>query len=155
MDQRKSRLVAGLVLIVLGLLFFWLEQIQNVGQSVIFFVVGSLFLGAYLYAKSYGLLIPACLLLGLGTGTLLDDGDIVQEPWQIGLGFGFLGIWLIALLYERKSHWWPLIPGGILLVSAFSLGEQMMEFLFSGGWPLILVAIGVVIVISTFTKNTE
>ena len=155
MEQRKSKIVSGLVLITLGLLFFWLQSVENVGQAVIFFVVGSLLLGAYLYSKSYGLLIPGSLLLGLGAGTVMDEANIIDEPWKVGLGFGFVGIWAIAMLYERKSDWWPLIPGSILLISAFSLGEQLMQFIFSGGWPLILVVVGVIILIGAFSKPSE
>jgi len=84
---------------------------------------------------------------------LLRRVDGVDNPWQVGLGAGFVAIFLIALVYEKQSHWWPLIPGGILLVTAFSIGDELMNFLFSGGWPLVLVIIGVVIVIGSFTKR--
>lgn len=151
--RRKSSVVSGLSLIVIGLGLFWLNRVEDIGESVIFFVVGSLFLGAYLYSKSYGLLIPGCLLLGLGSGTLLRRLNQLDDPWQIGLGLGFIGIFVIALLVEKKSHWWPLIPGGVLLVSAFSLGEQLMRFLFDGGWPLALVAVGVIVLLGAFTNR--
>jgi hypothetical protein len=29
---------------------------------------------------------------------------------------GFIAIYVIAKLYERDSHWWPLIPGVILIL---------------------------------------
>ena len=151
-DQR-SRFVAGITLIGIGLLLFWLVRVEDLGQSLLFFVIGSLFLGAYLYSKNYGLLIPGCLLLGLGSGTLLRRMDALDNPWQLGLGAGFLAIWVIALVYEKQSHWWPLIPGGILLVTAFSIGDELMEFLFTGGWPLVLVIIGLVIVLGSFSKR--
>ena len=75
------------------------------------------FMAAYLAKKEYGFLIPACILLGLGAGSIgansfFDFGD----SRQLGLGFGFVAIFLIALLYERKSHWWPLIPGAALIL---------------------------------------
>ena len=60
---------------------------------------------------------------------------------------------MIALLYEKRAHWWPLIPGAVLLISAFEMGEDLMRFLFSGGWPLVLVLIGVIILLGTFTKR--
>lgn len=151
--QRRSRVVSGVTLIGIGLLLFWLNRVEDIADSVLFFVIGSLFLGAYLYSKNYGLLIPGCLLLGLGTGTLLERIDRLDQPWQVGLGAGFVAIFLIALLYEKQAHWWPLIPGGILLISAFAIGEELMQFLFSGGWPLVLVVIGVIIVLGSFTKR--
>ncbi|NIM01234.1 MAG: hypothetical protein GTN89_10475 [Acidobacteria bacterium] len=151
-DQR-SRFVAGVTLIGIGLLLFWLVRVEDLGQSLLFFVIGSLFLGAYLYSKNYGLLIPGCLLIGLGSATLLRRMDGLDNPWQVGLGAGFVAIWLIALIYEKQSHWWPLIPGGILLVTAFSIGDDLMEFLFTGGWPLVLVIIGLIIVLGSFSKR--
>ncbi len=151
--QRKSQVVSGVTLIGIGLLLFWLNSVEEIADSVLFFVIGSLFLGAYLYNKNYGLLIPGCLLLGLGTGTLLERMNRLDEPWQIGLGSGFVAIFVISLLYEKRAHWWPLIPGSILLLSAFALGEDLMRFLFSGGWPLVLVAIGVLIVLGSFRKR--
>jgi hypothetical protein len=151
--QRKSSVASGATLIAIGLLLFWLNSVEDIADSVLFFVIGSLFLGAYLYSKNYGLLIPGCLLLGLGAGTLLERMEQLNEPWQIGLGSGFVGIFVVAMLYEKKAHWWPLIPGGILLISAFALGEDLMRFLFSGGWPLVLVVIGALIILGSFVKK--
>jgi len=151
--QRRSKMISGVTLIGIGLLLFWLNRVENIADSILFFVIGSLFLGAYLYSKNYGLLIPGCLLLGLGTGTLLDELNRFGDPWQIGLGAGFVAIFLIALIYEKRSHWWPLIPGGVLLITAFSIGDELMDFLFSGGWPLVLVVIGLIIVLGSFTKQ--
>ena len=154
MDKnRRSRVVSGITLIGIGLLLFWLTRVEDIADSVLFFVIGSLFLGAYLYSKNYGLLIPGCLLLGLGAGTLLENMEQLDEPWQIGLGVGFVAIFVITLLYERRAHWWPLIPGGVLLLSAFEFGDELMRFLFSGGWPLVLVVVGVIILLGTFTKR--
>lgn len=153
MERKNSRVVSGVALIALGLLLYWLERHQDIGQSVIFFAIGSIFLASYLYSKNYGLLIPGSLMLGLGVGTILESADYVSQPWQVGLGLGFVGIWLIALLYERKSHWWPLIPAGVMLITAFSIGEQLISFLFKGGWPLVLVAIGIIILLGSFGKS--
>ncbi len=154
MDKsRRSRVVSGVTLIGIGLLLFWLTRAENFADAVRFFVIGSLFLGAYLYSKNYGLLIPGCLLLGLGAGKLLERMERFDEPGQLGLGAGFVAIFVIALLYEKRAHWWPLIPGGVLLISAFAIGEELRRFLFSGGLPLVLVVIGVIILLGTFTKR--
>ncbi|NIM62910.1 MAG: hypothetical protein GTN89_03290, partial [Acidobacteria bacterium] len=56
--DRRSRLVAGVTLIAIGVLLFWLNRVEDIADSVLFFVIGSLFLGSYLYSKNYGLLIP-------------------------------------------------------------------------------------------------
>ena len=147
--SRRSGIVSGVTLIVAGLLLFWLDRADLLGHETVFFVVGAVFLGAYLYGKNYGLLIPGCILLGLGLGKTLGNADVVERPMMIGLGIGFLAIYVIALLYERRSHWWPLIPGGVMLVNAFSSLQGLIEFLFEN-WPLVLVAIGIFILVGTF-----
>jgi len=150
--SRRSGIASGVTLIVVGLLLFWLDRVDLIGQETVFFVVGSVFLGAYLYGKNYGLLIPGCLLLGLGLGRSIGKADFVEHGVMVGLGVGFIAIYLIALLYERQSHWWPLIPGAVLLINAFSTFQSLMDFLFDN-WPLALVVIGIIILLSTLRRG--
>ena len=152
MDQRRNQIVSGSTLIILGLVLFLAMRV-DIGSAVALLLIGGSFLAAYFYKADYGFLVPGCILLGLGAGQLADDYDVLGHPTRLGLGCGFLAIYFIGLIYERKNKWWPLIPGGILLVSAFALGEDLMHFLFSGGWPLVLVAIGVFIVLGSFVKR--
>ena len=152
--SRRTGVVSGISLIVIGLLLFWLNRLDDLSDSIVFFVIGSVFLGAYFYGKNFGLLIPACILLGLGAGRTLPSSELIQHPLQFGLGTGFVAIFAIALLYERQSHWWPLIPGGILLLKGFSIGTDTMRFLLNdGGWALVLVVIGVFILLGTFRQK--
>ncbi len=58
----------------------------------------------------------------------------------IGLGAGFVAIYVIDILYRGRSHWWPLIPGAILIVAGVASGS--LEHLISVGWPLVLIVIG-------------
>ena len=135
--QRQQQVVAGLVLIGLGVALFFLNRDVGINTAAIFFLIGGAFLAAYFYRREYGFLIPGCILLGLGGGT-------VGGSRNLGLGLGFVAIFVIAFLYERKSHWWPLIPGTVLIL----LGLRRMEEVFSWllrNWPLILVIIGVLI----------
>jgi len=147
--SRRSGIVSGVTLIVAGLSLFWLDRQDYLGQEVVLFVIGSLFVGGYLYGKNHGLLIPGCLLLGLGTGSVLENMDIVQEAWPLGLGFGFIAVYLIPLVYERRSHWWPLIPGGVLLINAFSSFQKFVNVVFDN-WPLALVVVGIIVLLGAF-----
>ena len=65
---------------------------------------------------------------------------------NLGLGLGFVAIFLIAFLYERKSHWWPLIPGTVLILLGLRRMEEVFGWLLRN-WPLILVIIGVLILL--------
>ena len=63
----------------------------------------------------------------------------------VGLGIGFASIYAIALLVEGRSHWWPLIPAAALTASGLVAGNEAMERAIAFGWPLILVAAGLVV----------
>jgi drug/metabolite transporter (DMT)-like permease len=152
---RGRRATAGLTLIVIGLALYALERIEGVGRSAVLLVLGALFLAAYLSRRRYGFLVPAGILLGLGVGSIweprwLDIGD----PTVLGLGAGFVAIFLIALLVERRSHWWPLIPGGILILVGLPETEKLMQYLFAN-WPLILVAVGGIILLSSLGRPRQ
>jgi Na+/H+ antiporter NhaD/arsenite permease-like protein len=150
---RHRRVTTGIVLIVIGTLLYVLNRVQGIGQSAILLVLGSLFLAGYLYRRHYGLLIPAGVLLGLGAGSLgAQTWFEFGEPALLGLGAGFVSIFLIALLVERKSHWWPLIPGGVLILLGLPETEQIVHYVFDN-WPLILVAVGLIILLSSLARQ--
>src|SRR5688500_13461197 len=107
MEPGGSRALAGSVLVVLGLGLFALQLVGPPGDATALFLVGGLFVVAYFWRNVYGLLIPGCILLGLGLGRV---GDLEA----IGLGVGFLAIYLIDSVYRGRTHWWPLIPGVVL-----------------------------------------
>ena len=151
----RQKFIAGVVLVLFGLGFYMAQKLDAIGSEVIMLIIGAAFLVAYFYQKSYGLLIPACILLGLGTGSILQDRFWwANDGIQLGLGVGFLAIYVIAKFYERDSHWWPLIPGGILVIIGIPKTAEVLRFL-REHWPLILVAIGVLILIAAFRRRDE
>jgi hypothetical protein len=151
--SKKSRIAAGATLILVGLALFWIQSVENLGAAMTLFAIGALFVAGYLYGRNFGLLIPGCILLGLGSARVLDTRWPALDQPQFGLGLGFLAIYAIALLYERRSHWWPLIPGVILILVGLSAREELLRYFFTRGWPLILVAIGVVILIGGLARS--
>ena len=135
MEPGGNRALAGSVLVVLGLGLFALQLVGPPGDATALFLVGGLFVVAYLWRGLYGLLIPGCILLGLGLGRV---GGL--EP--IGLGVGFGAIYLIDSVYRGRAHWWPLVPGMVLVV--VGLGRISADALaaLAVGWPLLLVLAG-------------
>ena len=90
----------------------------------------------------------------MGTGfTLRHDSDIFDNTMLLGMGFGFLAIFLIPLVYERRTHWWPLIPGSVLILISIRQADDIVHYLFTKGWPLILVIIGVMILLGAFGRS--
>lgn len=150
-EQDRGRLIAGAVLIVIGLGLLALQFVEGLGESVMLFLIGGAFIAGYFYRRSYGLLIPGCILMGIGLGSvgesaLIDIGGLSS----VGLGVGFVAIYLIDLVYSGATHWWPLIPGGILIVQGLSEGSRTFERLFEVGWPLIIIFVGLLILAGAF-----
>jgi hypothetical protein len=136
----------GVILIVVGGTLFAV-QLLNLDADVIVLVIGLVFGSAFVATRRYGLLIPAGILTGLGTGILLEDLGVIGEPVVLGLGLGFLAIYGADLLSSgarAPGRWWPLIPGTILTVIAgaeSTFGEEGARVI-KQGWPVILIAAG-------------
>jgi hypothetical protein len=151
----RQKFTAGVVLVLIGLGFFLVQRLETIGNEIIMLIIGAAFLVAYFYQKAYGLLIPAGILLGLGSGALLDGRFWwATDGHQLGLGLGFLAIYVIAKLYQRESHWWPLIPGVVLIIIGVPRTALIFRFLYEN-WPLILVAIGLLVLIGAFRRPSS
>ena len=148
MADRDRPIVGGLILIGVGLTFLALQHIKGLGWEVVLLLLGAAFLVGYVWRREYGLLVPAGILLGLGGGFLAEDYGAGGEPILLGLGIGFIGIYVVGLLLrEPRAHWWPLIPGGVLVALSLDAFKRVFRFM-TDNWPLVLVAIGVLMVLS-------
>lgn len=140
-EHNKGSYIAGFLLIILGV--GYLTGFEFLGHNVrnVQVLLGGLFLAGYFHKDSYGLLIPGCLLLGIAFSDSFS-GLIQHANFStIGLGVGFIAIYVIDLVYKGKTHWWPLIPGVILLIPKLI----SMRMLFTVGWGVGLIAIGLYI----------
>ena len=61
---RSRAIVAGIALIALGLGIWYLKD-QEVGAGYLLVLVGGIFTASYFFSKSYGYLVPGCLMLAL------------------------------------------------------------------------------------------
>jgi hypothetical protein len=155
MNTNRARLIPGLVLIVLGIAFL-LAQYFEFGPALFLILLGLVFLVLYALTRSYGLLIPGCILAGVGLGLLFDRpplGTAIAVP--LGLGLGFIAIFVLQLIVARQSHWWPLIPGGLLVLVGIAEGIPQAQVLFEKGWPLILVLAGLLILTGQFWNTNR
>lgn len=115
--ERQGGLAAGIILILIGVALL----LANLGlfEPAIFIVaLGASFLVAYIFWRNLGFLIPGMILIWLGSAIALVESDVlpVQNDGSIiliSLGLAFISIYAFM---GRRRHWWPLIPGGILII---------------------------------------
>jgi hypothetical protein len=147
--------VAAAILIAIGVMALVgnLAGSSLVGEAIPL-GIGLIFIVVYATRRQYGFLVPGGILTGLGAGILagsllgvLDTG----VPVVLGLGLGFLLIYLVDVIGAgNRDRFWPLIPGGILLLVGGGMATQTEGVLRQLGlWsPVILVVIGVWILLA-------
>lgn len=152
--SRRNQIAAGAALVVIGLVVLALQRFSGPGRAVLLLLAGGAFIAAYLYSDVYGLLIPGGILSGLGLGLVGEwQGLPVKDPNAVGLGIGFVSIYLIEWGYRRRAHWWPLIPGGILTVSGLGVRFGDLARVLRSWAPAVLVAVGVLLVVRAMRRG--
>lgn len=150
MDQSPNReWIGGAVLILLGLFFLVARFVPTIVPYIVL-LVGLGLLGLFAVTRAYGVLIPAGIVTGVGTGIVLaarTSGQASGAVFMLSLGAGFLAVWVLGVLFRvRENHWWPLIPGGILTLIGVALAgsgtAQALLELLGNWWPLILIVVG-------------
>lgn len=139
---------AGVILIGLGLIFFAAQWLSADGALVLG-AIAFVFLALFASTRALGFLIPGAILGGLAIGVGLEDAGYGMNGSVVvlGLAAGFFTIFVANVLMRAPAYWWPLIPGGILgLVGTSSaVGGTEAERTIALVWPLVLVAVGVLI----------
>ena len=151
---RKSNLGFGVILVVVGavLLVTRFALVETAPAWLLGLGVGLALIA--IVTPAYGALVGGMVLLGLGSGMLLGDrgvGGLSSGTWiLLGLGTGFIMIWLLALLLKLKSHWWPLVPGIVLVAVGgarfyrhFMVIPPEVMIALRTWWPAFLVVAGV------------
>ncbi len=148
----RARMVPGLILIVIGIALL-LVQFFRFGPGQFLLLLGLVFLIPYILTRSYGLLIPGCILAGIGLGLIFETSEQTSVTVPIGLGLGFIAIFVIQLVVTGRSHWWPLVPGSLLLLVGLAESVPQAQTLIEKGWPLLLILIGLAILVGQFWRS--
>ena len=112
--------------------------------GMILFTIASCFLFFSFWRRIYGLLIPGCILAGLGMGVplaSLTHGTSVL--W--GLALGFFAIFVIGRGLFNVRAPWPVFPAVILFAIGAIVAIANLPAFFAAGviWlPLLLIAAG-------------
>jgi hypothetical protein len=150
-----GRWVGGAVLVIIGVALLAGEVVPDIGRYAAL-IIGLALLALFLVTRNPGALIGGSIVTGIGAGIVLEQ-TYPGSPggWvPLGLGFGFLGIWLVGtLLRMPEARFWPLIPGGILVfVGLAAMGGSVAELL-RYAWPLMLILIGLLVIVGGLRRR--
>jgi len=148
---KRQQLATGSILILLGVGFIALQFVEGFGGAAVLFLIGAACIAAYLFWNAYGWLIAGGILMGIGLDSIGESAGLAfGDLSPLGLGLGFVSIYVIDLVYRGRTSWWPLIPGGVLILSGLASGNDVFQRLLSIGWPLVLVFIGLLLLAGAF-----
>lgn len=154
-DGRRDPMVIGIILIAVGaiaLLGQFVQLPSSLGSWIVL-IIGLSFLGATVGTRKYGFLVPGGIMTGLGAGIIASEAvtfptdEATGGAVVLGLGLGFLAIWVIgSLLRVQQNHWWPLIPGAILVLvgGALVIGGRAVDLL--NYWGAVVIVIGLIVI---------
>ena len=158
-DARRQRTVTGVALVGIGLLALGGHLLPLGAAGVLFLpALGLIFLAWGIVARTIGLLIPGGILSGIGLGAFLIeqplahlDGEARGGVFLLAFAAGWALIALLATRVDRRAHWWPLIPGGIMAAIGLATvaGGAAVQALaaIGGAWPIGLIAVGLYLVL--------
>lgn len=147
-----QRLRQGIVLVVVGVVLYFLVREQGTGGGVTLALIGSAFLVAHALTGQGGYLVPGGLMTGLGVGIDWPAawGDFHGSTVLVGLGLGLI---LIRVASRREGDW-ALVPGVVLLFVGVLTGvTDIMAFL-SLWWPAAVAVAGLWVMLSN-SRNPQ
>ena len=120
-----------------------LQLLEGAGRAGWLLFLGALFIVGHIYRQTYGFLVAGGIIAGVGLGQLGEELlDVGSGIGSVGLGLGFISIYVIDRFNRQGAPWWPLIPGGILVVTGVAdLGDPLADAI-DYVWPAVLIIIG-------------
>jgi hypothetical protein len=158
----RDRIALAIVLIVVGVVGLASQMFEfstNTGGLIVM-IIGLGLLAAFAYTRGYGYLIPGGIMTGLGAGIIASESltfetdEAASGAIVLGLGLGFLAIWVIGgIMRVAQNHWWPVIPGGILVVlgGALLIGDQAVSLL--DYWGVAIIVVGLFVLWRAFVEG--
>lgn len=153
--RNSGAFIGAMLLILVGAIALFANLVGGayVYESIPL-AIGMAFAVAFILTRQYGFLVPAGILTGVGTGLLassLLNANGNGAYLVLAIGLGFLAIYAVDVLVNSTAiRWWPLIPGGLMLVVGTGIASE------SQGpvrqlqvWaPSVLIALGLLILVT-------
>jgi hypothetical protein len=161
--MRRSSIVAGIILILVGLFFLLLPLFPNISGVIniaeqwplIIVAVGALFLFSALIGAP-GLAIPGSIITGIGCLLLYQNLNDAWESWAYAWALipGFVGIGIIIARALEGETRRGLRSGGTLIFISLVLFLAFGAFLGDGisfgvFWAVLLIGLGIRLLIKT------
>jgi hypothetical protein len=139
----------------LGLLEFIL--VHSVAVSLVFLIWG-------IFERKIGLVIPGALIgtMGMGVYTAWNELQKPEALQSTGIMLVWFALgWILVTVFNRIIHkkftWWPLIPGGVMLMvgAGLYLGgnpENAVGF-FGNTGSVALILLGIYLILMKFGMN--
>lgn len=142
--RAKSPLFWGMIAIVGGIVLL-LSQFMELSEYMpwVVLALGAVMLLWGIIVRETGGLIAGGIVTGVGLGLTLvgsdrmDAGEVGVGYFLLFLALGFLSIPLTTRLLTDETHWWALIPGGIILLVGLAM---VFGGVFAQSLPLLGVA---------------
>jgi hypothetical protein len=144
MNNKQSKLVWGVLLILAGVMFM-LQELNILGNAsqylwVILMTLGAgTFLWVYITKKEHWwAIIPGLTLLGLALVALEDILNILPgSDWSGGVFLACIGVAFWLVYFRNRLQWWAIIPGGVMVTLALVAGLESL-----GDWTEVVFFLG-------------
>lgn len=167
-QANRGRVVWAILLIAAGLYLFALQffpdlrvfAINQDNWPLILVGIGAILLVAALLTRTPGLMVPACVVGGLGVLMFWQNATNNWSSWAYAWTLipGFVGVGIVLMNVMQGSLRQGLVAGGALI--GFSVVGFLIFGAFFGGlgnlglyWPLILIVVGIFVLAQAFIRR--
>jgi len=107
----------GILRIALGILFL-AGRFFNL-ESFLLPIIAAILMGAGIYTRHAGPMIPSGILAGVSLGTFamnlpMVTGDAEGGVFLLSFALGWYSIVFLSALFTKETQWWAIIPAGIM-----------------------------------------
>jgi len=154
-DNRRT---LAIILLCVGLFALVQRYFGPDWNQLLLVGIGAAFIVASLVSRTWGLLVPGCIIIGVGAGVLARHAVEFGRAGRAGvflicMGSGFFLITILSAIGFRKRALWAMIPGSVLvLVGAAQLLDPDYRAYFrflNDIWPIALILAGVWLLIAS------